>query len=90
MTYDEVASILSQALGRSIVYCHPGVLRFYRAMHARGYSRAFVGVMIALYTTVRLGMADHLSADLTTILGRAPTKLAEFAEASAAAWRVPA
>lgn len=87
VTYDEVAAILSRVLGRPIVYCHPGALRFYRAMRARGHSRAFVGVMVALYTTARLGLADHLSPDLAMLLGRTPTTLAAFAEASVEVWR---
>ena len=87
LTYDEVAAILSRVLGRTIIYRHPGALRFYHAMRARGHSRTFVGVMVALYTTARLGMADHLSPELATLLGQAPTTFAAFAVSTADAWR---
>ena len=90
LTYDEVAVTLSRAVGHTIVYRHAGAVRFYRAMRARGYPRAFVGVLLALYTTARLGMADHLSPALATLLGRAPTTLAAFAAASADVWRIQA
>lgn len=79
LTYDEVAAILSSACGREIRYGRPGLLRFYRAMRRRGHTRGMVTVMMALYSTARLGLAAHLSPDLGQLLGRAPTTLAQFA-----------
>ncbi len=51
------------------------------------FARVFVGVMVALYSTARLGLADHLSPDLALLLGKAPTTLSAFAEASVEVWR---
>jgi uncharacterized protein YbjT (DUF2867 family) len=87
LTYDEVAEILSRACGRVIRYKHPGLLRFYRAMRRRGYARGFVTVMMALYSTARLGLAAHLSADLETLLGRPPRTLVQFVGETVAAFQ---
>ena len=89
LTYEEIAAILSRVLGRPIIYSHPGAYRFYRRMRRRGYSRAFVAVMIALYTTSRLGLADHLSGELSNLIGRDPIRFAGFAQDNAAAWILP-
>jgi uncharacterized protein YbjT (DUF2867 family) len=86
LTYDEVAAMLSRVCGRAITYNHPGLLRFYRAMRHRGYARGFVAVMMALYSTARLGLAAHLSPDLESLLGRAPRTLEQFLAESAAAF----
>jgi uncharacterized protein YbjT (DUF2867 family) len=86
-TYDEVAATLTRVLGRPIVYRHPGALRFYRHMRRRGLSRAHVAVMVALYTTARLGLAAHLSPELEQLLGRAPVDFERFARDSADVWR---
>jgi uncharacterized protein YbjT (DUF2867 family) len=87
LTYDEAAAVLTRVLGRPVVYPRPGALRFYREMRRRGHPRAFAAVMVALYTTARLGLAAHLSPELAGLLGRRPTSFAEFARDAADAWR---
>ena len=86
LTYREIAAILTRVLGRPIIYSQPGAYRFYRRMRGRGYSRAFVAVMIALYTTSRVGLADHLSPELSQLIGRDAIRFAAFAEDNTAAW----
>ncbi len=86
LAYEEVAALISRATGRLITYKRPGLVRFYRVMRHRGYARGFVAVMIALYSTARLRLAEHLSPDLERLLGRAPRSLEQFVEESAAAF----
>ncbi|MCU0627416.1 MAG: NmrA family NAD(P)-binding protein [Gemmatimonadaceae bacterium] len=86
LDYDEVVAILSRALGRPIWYDAMGLVRFYRRRRAMGEPRALVGVMCALYTATRLGLADRCTPDLERLLGRAPRTLAEFARDNAAAF----
>ena len=86
LTYAEVATILSQVLGRPIAYRRPSALRFYRHMRARGHPRAYVAVMLALYSTARFGLAAHLSPELEQLLKRAPITFAQFARDHAGAW----
>lgn len=87
MSYDDAALVLTSILGRAISYENPGITSFYRRMRQRGRSRAFIAVMIALYTTARLGMAAHLSPDLERLLRRPPISFAEFARDFADSWR---
>lgn len=86
LTYVEVAVILSRVCGRLIHYDHPGLLRFYRAMRRRGQARGFILVMMALYSTARLGLAAHLSPDLEALLGRPPRTLENFLRENVAAF----
>jgi uncharacterized protein YbjT (DUF2867 family) len=57
LTCDEVAQILSEALGRTIRYRHPNVIQFWERMHERCQPVRYVLVMTAL------GQAGHLSND---------------------------
>lgn len=80
LTYDDVAQVLSDVLGRPITYQRPGILRY--ARHARtalGMPWAMVAVTSAIYTVARLGRADGLTDDVQTVTGRAPTSLADWA-----------
>ncbi|MDZ7630259.1 MAG: NmrA family NAD(P)-binding protein [Gemmatimonadaceae bacterium] len=87
LSYDEVAAILSQVCGRTIRYRHPSLLRFYRAMRGRGHPRGFIMVMMALYSTARMGLAAQLSNDLEELLGRPPISLRQFAQDMVEAFR---
>lgn len=87
LTYTEVAAVLSRVLGRSIAYTSPSMVRFYRSMRARGYARAYVAVMLAVYTTARVGLAAHRTDDLEHLLGRPPLSFERFAEEHTAAWQ---
>lgn len=86
LDYYEVASVLSQTLGRRIVYRRPSLLRFARHSLAHGAAPAFVAVMAGIYTTTRLGMAATVTPDAARLLGRPPTGLRAFAEDHRALW----
>lgn len=86
LDYFEVASVLSQVLGRPIVYRRPSLLRFVRHNLAQGHPAAYVGVMAAIYTTTRLGMAATVTPDAERLLGRPPRSLRSFAEDHRARW----
>jgi hypothetical protein len=54
-----------------------------------------IGVVIGIYTTVRIGLVGHVSGDVEQLLGRPPTGIATFVWAHRHAWqprygRVPA
>jgi uncharacterized protein YbjT (DUF2867 family) len=90
LTYAEVARVLTDVLGRPVRYTAPGLARYVR--HARtvlGMPWGQVGVTAAIYTTARLGLAAELTADVRTLLGRAPTGLRAFAERERAVWDGP-
>lgn len=87
LDYGEVAAILSDVLGRPITYSDPSLLRFARRMRQRGHAWAYVGVMSAIYTTTRLGMAETVHPDLQRLLGRPPITFRQFAEDTAEVWK---
>jgi len=86
LTYDEVALILSEVLGRNIRYPHPNVIQFWERMHERHLSVGFVLIMTALYAVAALGKAGHLTGDTRRLLGRAPTSFRQFAQDYQQVW----
>ena len=87
LTYDEVARILSEVLGRTVRYPHPNVIQFWERMHERHQPVGYVLVMTALYAVAALGRAGHLSDDTRRLLGRDPLTFRQFAEDVAGVWR---
>jgi uncharacterized protein YbjT (DUF2867 family) len=87
LTYADIATTLTQVLGRRIRYARPGLLRY--ARHARttlGMPWGMVGVTCAIYTIARLGRAGGLTHDVHTVTGHPPTSFREFADREADLW----
>ena len=87
LTYAEIASTLTEVLGRPIRYSRPGLLRY--ARHARtvlSMPWGMVAVTCAIYTIARLGRAGGLTDDVRAVTGSAPVSFREFAEREAGAW----
>ena len=59
-----IAAMLSEALGRWVIYRNPGIPAFLRHIRAAGYPLAFGLVMTGVYTAVRLGLAAEVIPDL--------------------------
>ena len=87
LDYEEVAAILSEVLRRRITYSNPSLLRFARRMRQRGGAWPYIGVMAAIYTTTRFGMAATVHPELAALLGRPPITFRQFAVDEAAVWR---
>lgn len=81
-----VAEVLSRVLGRTIDYPDPSPLAFWRRMRGQGYPRAFVAVMIALYTVIRMGKGGDVTDDLPRLIGRRPLDLEGFVREHAGVW----
>ena len=84
LTYDEVATMLSHACGRTIEYARPSRREFAARMKAAGHDAEFVSVMGAIYLIARLGMAAGTTGELERLIGRPPTTFAQFAARNAA------
>ncbi|WP_135365001.1 SDR family oxidoreductase [Halosimplex halophilum] len=78
LTYDEVAAVFSDVLDRPITYADPSVFAFVRRMRSRGEPLPFVLLMVGIYTTARVGLADRVTDDAERILGRRPRDVAAF------------
>ena len=83
LSYDEVASVFSNVLGREVRYAEPGAIAFAVEMYRRGTALPFIAVMLGIYTSARLGMAGRVTDDVRRVLGRPPTTMREFVEANA-------
>ena len=70
LSYNEVANILSNTLGRKIVYKNPGVFEFRKTMIKRGVKKDFVNIMTMLYVLTRLGTAEKITTEVKDILNR--------------------
>jgi uncharacterized protein YbjT (DUF2867 family) len=87
LTYDQVARILTEELGRPIVYRDPSMLRFVRHMRARGAAWPFIAVMLGIYGVAKLGRAGTITDDVARLLGRPPIGLRAFVRDHRDAWR---
>ena len=79
LTYTEVAGIMTDVLGRPIEYRRPSISRYFR--HARNvleFTPPMAMMTTLIHATARLGMAGHLTDDVRTVTGRAPTTLHEY------------
>jgi uncharacterized protein YbjT (DUF2867 family) len=86
LTYREVAAIMSEELGRPIGYSNPSSLVFARRMRKRGHPWGYIGVMVALYLTTRLGMAEAVAPDAARLLGREPITMRQYVRDYAASF----
>lgn len=80
LTYEEVAALLTKALGRKITYYNSTSLGFAWRQSSRGTPAGFIAVMTAIYATCWLGLAEGVSEECERLLGRKPITVAEWAE----------
>lgn len=78
LTYDQVAAIMTEVVGRPITYSNPSPLSFARRMRRRGYPWAYVAVMEGIYLTTRLGMAAAVAPDAADLLARPPITMRQY------------
>lgn len=78
LTYHEVATLFSQELGRIIRYADPSMLRFVFQKRREGVPLTFALLMLALYTTCKLGLAAKVTPDLEALLGRPPISMRQY------------
>ena len=88
LTYEQIARILADELGRPIRYARPGVFRYLgHARQTLGMPWGMAVVTAAVYTTARLGLAGGLSGTVRQVLGRDPISFAEFAHREREIWK---
>ena len=78
LDYDQVARAFTEVLDRPVRYANPSPLAFVRRMRARGLPLGFILLMLALYTTARLGLAATVTDDTARLLGRPPIALHRY------------
>lgn len=83
----EVATTLSEVLGRPIRYTRPSTARFWSRLLRRRVPLDSIAFMTIVYTLTRAGRNAPLSDELERLLGRPPTSLRQWALDSAWRWR---
>ncbi|MCU0571196.1 MAG: SDR family oxidoreductase [Oculatellaceae cyanobacterium Prado106] len=86
LTYDEVAEIFTEVLGKPVRYAHASIWRFIREMTSRGLPLNFVLIMVGIYTTARLGLAGEVTDEVARLLGRSPISLRQYVEDYRSCW----
>ena len=87
LTYGEVATIMTNVLGRKITYRNPSILRFiWQKWHTEKNELSFTLIMVALYTVSKLGKAAGLTKETEQLLGRPPITFQQFASDCRAVW----
>lgn len=87
LTYNEVATIMSEELGRQITYSNPNPLRFAWRLRRRGYAWSYISVISLLYFTTRFGAAERVAADTAVLLDRTPTTMRQYVRHYAHFWQ---
>ena len=86
LDYWQVSNILSETLGREIVYRNPGPIRFFFETIRKGAPIGYAFVVMGLYTSTRFGMADVITDEVEKILGREPITFKQYTMDYKDAW----
>lgn len=78
ITYYKVADTMTRVLGRKITYSNPSLLKFRKDMIERGIKKDFATIMMILYLTTKLGMANHVTNTTELLLKRKPRTIEDF------------
>jgi len=80
LDYNQVARVLSDALGRTITYSNPSPFKFFFGNLRRGAPFAFTLVQTFLYLSTRSGMADIVTPHLSNLIRRPAIDITTYAE----------
>lgn len=86
LSFDEVAAILSEELGRSIRYEHASIPGYLRHLRGRGLGWGQALVQTTLHVLLRLGQSKEVDPTLERLLGRPPRTLRTYVRAHRERW----
>lgn len=87
LDYGEAANILSEELGRKIVYANPTPLLAEKYwVNVRGMDKGYSRVMSMLYLMTRMGTAKPVTHDFEAVMGKKPRTFRQFVRDSKSAW----
>jgi uncharacterized protein YbjT (DUF2867 family) len=87
ITYFQVADSMTRILGRKITYSNPHLFRFRSDMIDRGIKKEFATVMMVLYLTTKIGMANHVTNTSEVLLKRKPRTIDDFIRDHVEVWK---
>jgi uncharacterized protein YbjT (DUF2867 family) len=83
VTGAQIATVLSEVLGRPVMFVSPDLERFRAELILNGLPRWRVDALVEVYSAILSGRGAHLSAvssDVQAVTGRPPRTLRQFAE----------
>ncbi len=86
LTHAEIALAIGEAAGRPVVFEPVTDEEMLTWLTGAGWKRDVVGVIIALYQSVRAGVRAAVTDDVERLLGRPPSSFADFAASHAGDW----
>ncbi|GAB1484269.1 NmrA family NAD(P)-binding protein [Treponema sp.] len=86
LDYYEVASILTEVLGKPIRYLKPSLLRFLITSIAAGMDASFAFVQAGIYLAAALGKAEGTTQTVEKLLGKKPRTFRAFVQDSKKQW----
>lgn len=89
LTYDDVAALLSEALGERVVHRRLGREAMAARFVTTGLPPDFARALAAMDAAIAEGAEDRVSDAVTRVTGREPTTFRAFAAREAGAWRAP-
>ena len=78
LDYDQVAELLTHALGRKITYRNPSPLAFFTRQLGAKKSPMYALVTTWLYTNTKRGMAEQVTGEVARLLGREPIRMDQY------------
>ena len=78
LDYWQVAKLMSEELGRKIIYRNPNPLGFFAETIQRGMSFLPALVITGLYTSTRFGMADLVTNEVQQLIRRTPITFKQY------------
>ncbi|WP_326838756.1 ergot alkaloid biosynthesis protein [Roseobacter sp. MH60115] len=87
LSYDDVAKILGEVLGRPVRHHHLSEKELVARHMAAGLPKAYATALAAMDTSIAAGSEDRVTDAVRRMTGRAPRSLSDFATASRAVWR---
>lgn len=87
LDYWQVAEIFTKCLNRKVTYSNPAPLKFRKVMIDRGTDKKFANVMVGLYMSTKLGVANKVTPELEMLLGRKPTSVEQYVKDYLSCWK---
>lgn len=87
-SFQDVARVLSETLGRPIRYEPASVPGYFRHLRRRGMPFGQCAVLVILHVGLRRGDADQVDPTLGELLGRRPRSLVDYVRDHAHLWRL--
>lgn len=86
LTYDKVAAIMAEVLGRPIRYTRPREAEYLAALAAEGWPQDYVDVQKMIYRVVRLNISAFPNRAVQRLTGTPATPFAQFVRDYADVW----